>query len=381
MSTPSPSPEARFRVGLVGCGKVAHLHAAALLQVPEAEFVAACSRSADKAAAFARPYGAAPYSDLGRMLRHERLDLLIVCTPHPNHAEPAVAAARAGVHVLVEKPLAVSLGDCDAILAAAGASGVTVGTVSQRRFYPPCLRIREALREGRLGRPILGVATIFGWRDEAYYRSDPWRGTWAGEGGGVLVNQAPHQLDLLLWYMGEMEEVSGYWANLNHPFIEVEDTAVAVIRFRSGALGSVLVSNSQNPALNARVAVHGSNGATASVQTDGGAMFIAGQTPILEPPFNDIWTLPGEEHHLPRWKEEDARLFASVDPTSYFHALQIRDFLQALREGRPPLVTGEDGRRTVRLFSAIYESNRLGRPVRVEDRPLPDNASADPPTS
>jgi predicted dehydrogenase len=211
---------------------------------------------------------------------------------------------------------------------------------------------------------VLGTVTMFGWRDQDYYRSDPWRGTWRAEGGGVLVNQSPHQLDLLLWYLGEVEEVFGYWSNLNHPYIEVEDTAAAVVRFKSGALGNILVSNSQNPALYARVSVHGSNGASLGVQTDGGAMFVAGMSGIAEPPFNDLWTVPGEEKHLPEWKAEDAGLFASVNPTEYFHRLQIEDFLRAILERRPPAVSGEDGRRTVELFTAIYRSTRDRVPSR-----------------
>jgi predicted dehydrogenase len=357
--------EAKLRVGLIGCGKVANLHARALAQVPEAELVAVCSRSADKAAEFAGQYGVAGYADLSEMIERERVQVLIICTPHPNHAAPAITAARAGVHLLIEKPLASSVEDCDAILAAARDAGVKVSTVSQRRFYPPAMRIHNAIADGKLGRPVLGIATIFGWRDEDYYRSDPWRGKWDAEGGGVLVNQAPHQLDMLLWYMGEMDEVFGYWANLNHPYIEVEDTAVAVVRFKSGGLGNIMVSNSQNPAINARVSVHGSNGASAGVQTDGGAMFVAGQSGILEAPFNDLWTIPGEEGNLPVWKEEDAKLFASVDPTTHFHGLQIRDFVQSIMGDREPLVTGEDGRRTTQLFAAIYKSNQTGRPVKL----------------
>ena len=139
----------------------------------------------------------------------------------------------------------------------------------QRRFYRPCMRIHKAIEDGKLGRPVLGMVTMLGWRDEAYYNSDPWRGTWKGEGGGVLVNQAPHQLDLLLWYMGEVDEVYGVWKNLNHPYIEVEDTAVAVVKFKSGAVGNIVVSNSQNPALYGRVHIFGENGAAAGVQTDG----------------------------------------------------------------------------------------------------------------
>jgi predicted dehydrogenase len=353
----------KLTTGLVGCGKVGHIHAAALQSLPESEFVAVCARSLEKANAFAEKYRVAAFTDVREMIAKAGVEVVFICTPHPQHAAPAIAAAQAGAHVLVEKPLAASLADCDAMLAAARAGNVTLGTISQRRFYPPCQRIHQAIQAGRLGRPILGTATILGSRDEAYYRSDPWRGSWQREGGGVLVNQAPHQLDLLLWYLGEPAEVFGYWANLNHPYIEVDDTALAVVRFKNGALGNILVSNSLDPALNARLSVHGANGASAGVQTDGGAMFVAGMSGILEPPFNDVWTIPGEERSLQSWKEADAKLFASVQPTEYFHRLQIQDFLQAIGERRRPAVTGEDGRRTVELFTAIYRATRDQRQV------------------
>jgi len=347
----------------VGSGKVARLHAAALKTLRESEFVAVCGRPSARLDAFGTLHGVRVFHDVEEMVRKAAVEAVCVCTSHPEHAAPAIAAANAGAHVLVEKPLASTLDDCDRMIAAARASRVTLGVVSQRRFYPPCLRIRRALDEGKLARPVLASAVMFGWRDEAYYRSDPWRGKWREEGGGVLVNQAPHQLDLLLWYMGEIDQVCGYWGNLNHPYIEVEDTAVAVVRFRNGGLGSILVSNSQNPAIHARVSVHGSNGASVGVQTDGGAMFVAGLTTIGDAPFNDVWTVQGEQDRLERWKGEDAELFRSVDATTHFHREQIQDFLRAALEGRDPLVTGEDGRRTVELFTAIYRSNREGRPI------------------
>src|SRR4051794_16215366 len=191
---------------------------------------------------------------------------------------------------------------------------------------------------------------MFSWRDQAHYESDPWRGKWATEGGGVLVNQSPHQLDLLQWFMGEIDEVSGYHANLNHPYIEVEDTAVAMIRFKGGGLGSIVTSLSQRPGIHTKVHIHGSNGASVGVETDRGATFIAGVSGISEPPLNDLWTIPGEEDRLATIQAEDRARFAGVDAVTHYHALQIRDFLRAIIADRPPSVTGEDGRRVVELF-------------------------------
>jgi predicted dehydrogenase len=354
----------KIKIALLGCGKVGHLHAAALKSLPESEFVAVCGRTEEKAKAFAEKYQVAAFTDVREMLAKSKAEAICVCTPHPEHAAPTIAAAQAGAHALVEKPLASSLADCDAMLAAARANKTIISTVCQRRFYPPAQRIRRAIDEGKIGKPVLGTVTMFGWRDEAYYKSDPWRGSWKHEGGGVLVNQSPHQLDMLIWYLGEIEEVFGYWANVNHPYIEVEDTAMAVVRFKNGALGNILVSNSQNPAISARVSVHGANGASVGVQTDGGMMFVPGLANITEAPFNDIWTIRGEEQLLAQWKEEDARLFSSVNPMEHFHRLQIQDFLRAIIEKREPAITGEDGRRTVELFTAIYRATRDRKAVK-----------------
>jgi predicted dehydrogenase len=361
----------RVRTGLVGCGKVGLIHAAALHGLPESDFVAVCDSAPARAAEFAGRYGTRPFTDVGTMLRESGVEAVVIGTPHPLHAAPAVRAAEAGVHVLVEKPLAASLGDCDAMLAAARRAGVRLGVISQRRFYEPVRRLKAAIDAGKIGTPVLGVFEMFSWRDRAYYESDPWRGKWASEGGGVLVNQSPHQLDLLQWFMGPIDEVSGCWANLNHPYIEVEDTALAMIRFRSGGLGSVVTSVSQKPGLYTRVHVHGSNGASVGVETDRGATFVAGVSSIAEPPLNDLWTVPGEEHLLAEFQAEDRARFAQLDATTHYHALQIQDFLRAVLEGRPPAVTGEEGRVVVELFAAIYRSNRERRPVKF---PLPAEA-------
>ncbi|HWE35833.1 MAG TPA: Gfo/Idh/MocA family oxidoreductase [Isosphaeraceae bacterium] len=217
--------------------------------------------------------------------------------------------------------------------------------------------MKEAIDLGKIGRPALGVFQMYSWRDPSYYRSDPWRGRWDTEGGGVLVNQSPHQLDLLRWLMGApIVEISGAWSNVNHPDVEVDDTAVATIRFAGGGLGAVVTSVAQEPGLFTKVHIHGSNGASVGVETDRGATFIAGVSSIAEPPLNDLWNVPGEEHLLPSFQAADRARFASIDATSYYHALQIRDFLRAILDDRPPAVTGDDGRLVVAMFAAIYRS-------------------------
>ena len=359
----------KIRTAVIGCGKVGHFHAKAFSEIPGSEFVACLSRNQDKADDFASNYGIKGYTDLERMVKEEGVEAVAICTPHPNHAEYAVRCCNLGVHIAVEKPLASSLEDCDAIIEAAKHNKIVGTTICQRRFYRPSMRVKHAIEEGKIGKPILGTVNMLGWRDMAYYASDPWRGTWKGEGGGVLINQAPHQFDLLLWYMGEIDELYGMWDTLNHPDLEVEDTAIAVIRFKNGAFGNIVVSNSQNPALFGNVRVHGSNGASIGVQTDGGAMFIAGVSGIGEPPVNDLWTVPGEEDKLGQYKKEDSDFFNSTGSTEYYHKVQLEDFLNAVKNGTNPLVSLEDGRRTVELITAVYRSYRDRKPVKFPLKP------------
>jgi UDP-N-acetyl-2-amino-2-deoxyglucuronate dehydrogenase len=353
----------KLRTGVIGTGKVAHTHANVLKVLGESECIAACSRNTERVKAFTDKHGLTGYTDVHEMVSCEKLDVVLNTTPHPAHAATTISALEAGAHVMVEKPLASSLEDCDAMIACAKRMKRNVGMISQRRLYEPVARVKQAIDDGKIGQPILATVTMLGWRDQAYYESDPWRGKWDKEGGGVLVNQAPHQLDLLQWFMGPIESLYGLWGNLNHPTIEVEDTAVAVIRFKNGALGNILVSNSQNPALHGKVHVFGENGAAIGVQTDGGAMFVAGMSKIEEPPLNDIWTVPGEEAMLETWRQADTDVFKTIDATEYYHQLQIQQFLQAVIQNTEPAVSGEEGRKTVELFTAIYRSMRDKAPV------------------
>ena len=353
-----------FNISIAGCGKVAHLHAKAVKSIPNARLAGVWSRTPKTAEEFALKYNTVPYKAIYQMVKENKTDLVIVCTPHMFHKEPSIEAAEAGSNVLVEKPLASDLKDCDEIIAACNKNIVKLGVISQRRWYPPVKRVKEAIEKGKIGKPVLATVTLLGWRDKAYYDSDAWRGSWRMEGGGVLVNQSPHQLDIMLWLMGDINEVYGIWRNLNHPYIEVEDTALAIIKFKSGALGNILVSNSQKPGIHGKVQVHGENGSSVGVQTDGGAMFIAGRSGIAEPPVNDLWTIPGEENMLKDWIKEDTETFNNCDPTVFFIQCQIEDFINAIANNSDPAVTGDFGRKTVELFTAIYRSTRDNLPVK-----------------
>jgi UDP-N-acetyl-2-amino-2-deoxyglucuronate dehydrogenase len=367
----------KIKTAIIGCGKVSHLHAAALQKSCNSELTAIYSRSLKKAEEFASKYQIQAFDNIEKMMTEACIEAVIVCTPHPFHAQAVIEAANLGVHCLVEKPLASSLQDCDAMIKACHANKVKLGVVSQRRFYEPVQRVRKAIDEGKIGNPALGTINMLGWRDKKYYESDEWRGTWEMEGGGVLVNQAPHQLDIFQWLMGPIDEVYGIWRNLNHPYIEVEDTALAIVKFKNGAIGNIIVSNSQKPGIYGKVQIHGDNGASVGVQTDGGAMFIAGMTSIVEPPLNDLWTVSGEEEMLKEWNSNYAEFFNSLNAMEYYMKLQDEDFCDAIINNRKPMVSGEDGRITVELFTAIYRSQRENKPIKFPLQPELDRNDFD----
>jgi UDP-N-acetyl-2-amino-2-deoxyglucuronate dehydrogenase len=355
---------APIRFGIVGPGKVGRVHATALARIPGATVAAVAGRGLERAAALAEDFGARLDGSIEQMVERGGVDAVVICTPHPLHRDQAVTAARAGLHVVVEKPMALTPADCDAMIDAAAESDVVLSVVSQRRWYPPVQRLKAAIDGGRIGEPALATVEVLGWRGPEYYAMDAWRGTAAGEGGGVLVNQAVHQIDLVRWFLGPVVEVDGRTANVNHPDIDVEDTAVAIVRFASGALATVTASNSQRPGLHAWIHVHGRSGASVGVETDAGSSFVAGVTAPSQP-RNDVWTIPGDELALTRWAEEDQLALADVDVETHFHALQLRDVVDAIAGARAPAVGGEDGRATVELVDAIYRSAASGGPVRV----------------
>ena len=354
-------------VAIVGAGGAAGVHAGALGRIPDARLVAVAgaTRESARARALAVAHGARHAADLAEILEDRAVDAVILATPHPLHAAAAIAAAEAGRHVIVEKPMALTATEASRMIDAADRAAVVLSVVSQRRWSAPAQRMKAAIDEGRIGRAALATVELLGWRSPEYYAMDAWRGTADGEGGGVLVNQAVHQLDLVSWFLGPAAEVDGWIANVNHPGIDVEDSAVAIVRFAGGALATVIASNAQRPGLHGRVHVHGTNGASVGIETDRGSSFVAGVS-LPSEVRNDIWTIPGEEDAPERWRQEDRAAMAGGDVLTHHHELQLRDVIEAIRDGRRPAVTGEDGRATVALMAAIAEASRTGGRVRLE---------------
>lgn len=343
--------ERALRVGIIGCGKIARTHADAVSTIPGASLVAFCDAELERAQAFASEFGAEiATSDLDDFFTRGQLDAALVCTPHPVHEKLVVACAEAGVNVLCEKPVAIRLEEADHMIEATDAAGVSFGVIFQRRFWPAAQRIRRAIDAGQLGNLTFGSSYSHLWRPQDYFESDPWRGKWETEGGGVMMNQAVHMVDMLQWYMGPAAEVYGRIATLRHgAYIDVEDTVAATVTFQSGALGAIEAFTTIDPAYGFRIMVRGDNGATAS---------------LLESPegmqgINDVWTFaPGMDERAD-W--EAAEIGRPGFPE--FHGLQIAEFLDAIRNGRPPAVTGRDARNSLAIILGIYESSRSGKPV------------------
>ncbi|HYT89243.1 MAG TPA: Gfo/Idh/MocA family oxidoreductase [Gemmataceae bacterium] len=344
--------------GIVGCGMIARFHAKALAEVPGARVVALADSDVPRAHKFAGELGLGAdrvYPDTAPLLTRSDVDVVIVATPSGAHMEPAVAAANAGKHVVVEKPLEVTLERCDRILEACDRKGVKLCTIFPSRFADANRTLKAAVDAGRFGRLTLGETTCKWWRSQAYYDQGGWRGTKALDGGGALMNQAIHNVDLLLWMMGPVTHVCGFAARLAHERIEVEDTAVACLRFKSGALGVIEATTSVHPGLPKTIAVHGDQGTAVIEQED-----------VLR------WEFAPEVEEDQRVRQRFAQKVGASggasDPSAIshvYHARQLTDFVQALETGRAPLVDGREGRKAVEVILALYRSAETGQLVEL----------------
>ena len=332
--------------GIIGCGNISRTHANAIKAVEAAELVACCDVVGDKAAAWAEEFelGDSYHRDLEEMLARDDIQAVSVCTPSGMHSEHAIMAAQAGKHILCEKPLDVTLKKIDDMIAATEAAGVKMSGVFQRRTYDSTKRVREAVRTGKLGKLVLGDCYQKYFRSHEYYASGDWRATWELDGGGALMNQGVHGIDLILHLMGPVKRVSAMARRLVRN-IAVEDTAVAILEYENGAVGVLEGTTSVTPGSGCEVEISGDNGTVG----------LSGDT-ITK------WEFPGSDEDEPEVDEAGEEGTAS-DPLALQatgHTEHVRDLCQAIIEDREPAIPGREARKAVELIKAIYKSSREG---------------------
>jgi UDP-N-acetyl-2-amino-2-deoxyglucuronate dehydrogenase len=341
-----------FGMGVIGCGVISDTHLAAIGLLPDARLVAVCDKNEAAARAKAEAHGCDCYTSHLELLERDDIDIVHLTVPSGLHARIGVDVVKAGKHIVVEKPIDIRLEAVDALIRAAEANGVKIGAIYQLRAYPAYRRLKQAVEEGRLGRLLHASAFVPWFRSDEYY-ADGWHGTKALDGGGALMNQSIHYIDLLLHLMGRATRVAGFTGTLAHDRIEVEDCGSAVVLFESGAQGLVHGSTCTYTGHPARVAVHGTRGNV-----------------YLEANEVRLWEVEGEP--LER-NDGPAAATAASDPRAGLdqavraHAAEIQDLIDAIREDRDPKLDGREARRAVELILAIYRSSETGE---VADLPL-----------
>ncbi len=342
-------------IGIMGCGMIAGFHSKAIADAAGAKLVGCADRRAEKAAAFAAENNCKAYESLEAMLADPEIQAVSICTPSGAHLEPALLAAKAGKHLLVEKPLEITTDRCDQIIKACDDAGVQIGVTFQSRFHQSSQLMKKAVEAGRFGKVTMGDAYVKWYRTQEYYDSGAWRGTWDLDGGGALMNQAIHNVDLLLWLMGDVVEISAMMDTMTHERIEVEDIVVANLRFANGALGVIEATTTAYPGALKRIEISGSEGSA-----------------VIEEEDIHTWKFLNEDE-----SDEDIRQSmanktstggGAADPSSighHGHMLLVEELVAAIKENRPCVIDGREGRRSVAVIEAIYESARSGKRVKL----------------
>lgn len=343
-----------LRFALVGCGRISKRHSELLgeNQIKGAGLVAVCDKVLSKAEAISSKYGVPAYSCYHEMMQSEKVDVVVILTESGVHASNTIDLAKYGAHIVVEKPMALTLADADAMIEACDRHGVKLFVVKQNRFNVPVVQLRNALERGRFGKLIMGTVRVRWCRPQAYYDQDPWRGTWAYD-GGVLTNQASHHVDLLEWMMGDVESV---FAKSKQALadIEAEDTAVVMLKFKNGALGLIEATTAIRPKdLEGSISVLGETG---SVEIGGFAV-------------NEMKTWNFSE-----MTDEDESVIEkySVNPPNVYgfgHQAYYEHVVDCIQNKTPQLVDGLKGRKSLELINAIYESIETGKEVYLNFSP------------
>jgi predicted dehydrogenase len=343
--------------GIVGCGMIARFHARAIAELKGARLraVATASVANGQSVLDEAGQGGDIHESLDELLARPDIHVLCICTPSGAHLEPALAAAKAGKHVVVEKPLEVTLRRCDRIIDECARNKVRLATIFPSRFADANMELKKAMEAGRFGQFSMADTTVKWWRTQQYYDAGGWRGTWELDGGGALMNQAIHNIDLLQWIGGPIAEICGLTALRNHVRIEVEDTAAAILRFRSGAIGVIQAATSAHPGLLKTIGVYGSGGSA-----------------VVEQDHLLTWAFEKETKADQAIRQKLGKVTGATggaaDPKAISHEghrRQLADFVRAIRDGGDPLVDGAEGRKAVEIILAIYHSMSTGRFVKL----------------
>lgn len=332
-----------IRFGIVGCGMIARFHARAIAEVKGTKLAGCASKTTASAEKFASEFPCRVFRSWQELVASSDIDAVVVCTPSGAHLPPAVAAARAGKHVIVEKPLEITTRRCDRIIDECRRAGVLLATVFPSRFQTCWQPVRKALTAGRFGRLTLISGYVKWYRSQAYYDSGNWRGTWKLDGGGALMNQAIHTVDLLLWLGGPVVSAKAHRALLAHTGIEVEDVLTATVQYANGALGVIEATTAAYPGQPRRIEICGDRG-----------------TVVVEDETIRIWQFDSKSPSDRDVLKEFGRPVTAggaTDPKSISHinhARQLRDFVSAIRNNRPPLIDGAEGRRSIHLIESLY---------------------------
>ncbi len=350
----------RVRFAVIGAGVIGRVHCSALSGLADtAELVAIADSHPDKAAAMAANFGIDSHtSDVRALLARPDIDAVTICTPSGLHADLAVAALDAGKHVVVEKPIDITLGAADRIIEAETRSGKKVAVISQHRFDKSTEKVLESVRAGHLGTITSAIASHAWWRGQTYYDSGDWRGTWALDGGGAIMNQTVHTINLMVTMVGAPVEVFAHTACLAHDRIEVEDTAAAVVKFASGALGIIHGTTAAYPGLDASLRIFGSKGS--AVISNDELVFLhenVGPAPEIALSSGTGTNQVTDDFEL---GPQDAALGDA-------HQRQLADFIEAVRTDRQPRVGTRDARTSLAVILALYESARTGLPVALSN--------------
>jgi predicted dehydrogenase len=342
--------------GIIGLGAIAGVHAAAIRKMDNAELTGVFDTIPKYAAAFTEKHGGRPYDDLESFLKDPDIEFVTITTPSALHQDAAIAAARSGKHIIVEKPMEISTIRCERIISAARESKVLLSGIFQSRFFDGSRKVREAIDQGRFGKIILCCAYIKWYRSQEYYDSGAWRGTKEIDGGGALMNQGIHALDLLLWFGGNVKEVSCRYATAAHERIDVEDVLVSTLVFENGAMGTVEASTAVWPGAPKRIEILGTQGSVVLEEEN-----------ILRWDFID--QRPGDIEVKNLLSNSSSSTGGASDPmllNPEGHRRQFEDCIRAVETNGKPLIDGQSAAKAVALVEAMYQSAASGKPVSLD---------------